>query len=74
MFGNFLVKKLLQSKMKDVPQEDQEKIFAMLEKNPGLFQKIAEESQEEMKKGKSQMDAVMSVMKKYEGELKKLQQ
>lgn len=73
MFGNFLMKKLLQSKMKDVPQEDQEKIFAMLEKNPGLFQKIAEESQEEMKKGKSQMDAVMSVMKKYEGELRKLQ-
>lgn len=67
------MKKLLQSKMKDVPQEDQEKIFAMLEKNPGLFQKIAEESQEEMKKGKSQMDAVMSVMKKYEGELRKLQ-
>ncbi|MDQ5950441.1 MAG: hypothetical protein QG585_383 [Patescibacteria group bacterium] len=73
MFGNFLMKKLLQSKMKDVPAEDQEKIFAMLEKNPGLFQKIAEESQEEMKKGKSQMDAVMSVMKKYEADLKKLQ-
>jgi hypothetical protein len=67
------MKKLLQSKMKDVPAEDQEKIFAMLEKNPGLFQKIAEESQEEMKKGKSQMDAVMSVMKKYEADLKKLQ-
>ena len=73
MFGNFVMKKLLQSKMKDVPAEDQEKIFAMLEKNPGLFQKIAEESQEEMKKGKSQMDAVMSVMKKYEEDLKKLQ-
>lgn len=73
MFGNFLMKKLLQSKMKDVPKEDQEKVFAMLEKNPGLFQKIAEESQEEMKKGKSQMDAVMAVMKKYEEDLKKLQ-
>ncbi len=73
MFGNFIMKKLLQSKMKDVPAEDQEKIFAMLEKNPGLFQKIAEESQEEMKKGKSQMDAVMAVMKKYEEDLKKLQ-
>ena len=73
MFGNFIMKKLLQSKMKDVPAEDQEKIFAMLEKNPGLIQKIAEESQEEMKKGKSQMDAVMAVMKKYEEDLKKLQ-
>ncbi len=74
MFGNFLMKKLLQSKMKDIPAEQQEKIFAMIEKNPDLFKKIAEESQEEMKKGKSQMDAVMEVMKRYENELKALNQ
>ena len=68
------MKKLLQSKMKDIPAEQQEKIFAMIEKNPDLFKKIAEESQEEMKKGKSQMDAVMEVMKRYENELKALNQ
>ena len=60
--------------MKDVPASEQEKIFAMIEKNPDLFKKIAEESQEEMKKGKSQMDAVMEVMKKYENDLKALNQ
>lgn len=74
MFGNFLMKKLLLSKMKDVPKEQQEMVLGMLEKNPELFQKIAEESQEEMKKGKSQMDAVMAVMKKHEEELKKLKE
>ncbi len=64
------MKKLLASKMKDVPQADQEKFFAMLEKNPDLFKKIAEEAQEKMKSGMSQMDAIMSVVKKYEGDLK----
>lgn len=74
MFGNFLMKKLLASKMKDVPKEQQEMVFAMLEKNPDLFKNIAEESQELIKQGKSQMDAVMQVMKKYENELKALKQ
>lgn len=74
MFGNFLMKKLLASKMKDVPKEQQEMVFAMLEKNPDLFKKIAEESQELIKQGKSQMDAVMQVMKKYENDLKALKQ
>ncbi len=74
MFGlkNFMMRKLLESKMKDIPKEEQEMIFNMVEKNPELFQKIAEETQEEMKKGKSQMDAAMSVMKKYEEDLRKL--
>lgn len=68
------MKKLLASKMKDVPKEQQEMVFAMLEKNPDLFKKIAEESQELIKQGKSQMDAVMQVMKKYESDLKALKQ
>ena len=38
---NLLMKKMLQSKMKDVPAEQQEKIFAMIEKNPDFFQKVA---------------------------------
>ena len=58
--------------MKDVPQAEQDKIFTMLEKNPDLFQKIAVEVQEEMKKGRDQMAATMEVVKRYEEELKKL--
>jgi hypothetical protein len=41
-----------------------------VEKNPGLFEKIAKETEEEMKKGKNQMYAAFEVMKKYEKELK----
>jgi len=58
--------------MKNVPQAEQDKILAMLEKDPALFQKIAEETQAEMKRGKSQQDAALFVAKKYEAELKKL--
>ena len=66
------MKKILASKMKGVPQEEQDKLFTMIEKNPELFQKIALEVQEEMKKGKDQMAATMEIAKKYEADLKGL--
>ena len=46
----------------------------MIEKNPELFKKIAEEAQEKMKAGGNQMDTVMEVLKSHEEELKKLNQ
>ena len=58
--------------MQGVPQSEQDKILGMLEKDPELFQKIALEVQEEMKKGHNQMNATANVVKRYEGELKKL--
>lgn len=66
------MKKILKSKLKDVPEAEQEKMFAMIEKNPALFQKIGAEVQEEMKKGKDQMTATMEVFQRYQDELKKL--
>lgn len=66
------MKQLLKSKMKGIPEADQEKIFAMLEKNPNLFKQIAEEVQAKMKAGKDQMTAVREVMMAHEAELKAL--
>lgn len=66
----FLMRKMLSSQLKGVPQAEQDKIFNMIEKNPELFQKIALEVQEEMKKGKDQMAATMEVAKRYESDLK----
>jgi len=51
----FLMKKMLASQMKGVPQAEQDKLFAMIEKNPELFQKIALEVQEEIKKVRSRV-------------------
>lgn len=64
---------MLVSKLKGVPQAEQDKIFNILEKNPELFQKIALEIQNEMKSsGLDQMSATQKVVKKYEIELKGL--
>jgi hypothetical protein len=69
---DYFLRKMLSSQLKGVPQSEQDKIFAMLQKNPELFQKIAEDVQNKVKGGKDQMSAVMEVIKKYEGDLKGL--
>ncbi len=72
MFKNFLMRKLLQAQTKNLPKEQQEMVMTMLEKDPDLFMKIAQEVQAEMKKGKSQMHAAMAVMPKYQAQIQKL--
>lgn len=69
---SFLMRKMLASKMKGVPQAEQDKIFDMIEKNPDFFQKIGLEIQSEMNKGVDQMTATQNIVKKYESELKGL--
>lgn len=70
MFKNFILRKLLDKQLKDVPEEQKEKIMKLIEERPELFQMIAMKAQEKMKQGKSQMDAVMEVVKENESELK----
>lgn len=70
MFQNFLIKKMLRTQ--GVPPAQIDMFVAMIEKNPELFKTIAEEIQEKVKGGTSQMDAGAQVMKKYEQELNKL--
>lgn len=60
--------------MKDVPASEQEKIFAMLEKNPEFFTKIAEEVQTKIKSGKDQQSTVMEVLTAHKDELQKIMQ
>lgn len=61
-------------KAKGVPEEQIEMFIKMIEKNPELFKKIAQEIEEKVKSGQDQQTASMVVMKKYEAELKKLAQ
>ena len=70
MFGNFLLKKMLRTQ--GVPEAQIEMFIKMMEKNPELLKTIATEVQEKVKGGISKTDASLEVMKKYEGELKKL--
>ncbi|HYF10006.1 MAG TPA: hypothetical protein VD967_00130 [Candidatus Paceibacterota bacterium] len=69
MFKNFLMKQMLKSKMKDVPEEQQEKMFAAIEKNPELFAKMGQKIQEKVKGGKDQMTASIEVAREFQKEL-----
>ncbi|KND49001.1 MAG: hypothetical protein AB200_01050 [Parcubacteria bacterium C7867-005] len=72
MFKNFLLKQVMKSKMKGVPEAEQEKIMAMVEKNPDFFKRIGEEIEAKKKSGKSELEATMEVMRKNQAELQKL--
>ncbi|MSU44888.1 hypothetical protein EXS45_01780 [Candidatus Nomurabacteria bacterium] len=70
MFQNFLLRKMLRTQ--GVPEAQIEMFITMMEKNPELFKKIAQEVKVKMDAGIDQQTASMEVMKKYEQELKKL--
>ncbi len=72
MFGkikNYATKKLLERQLKNAPEDQKEMIMTMLDKDPALFEKIAKEMQEEMKKGGSEMSVAMKVLPKYQKEI-----
>lgn len=68
-FKDFLTKQLLKKQLKGVPEEQQEKIMNLIQKDPEFFKVVGEKIQEEIKKGKGQMEATMSVMKEHREKL-----
>lgn len=73
MFGklkNMAMKKLLDSQLKNVPEDQKQMIMELVQKDPQLFQKIATELQAEMKaNGNNQMAAAMKVLPKHQKEI-----
>ncbi len=67
-----MLKKLMASQLKNMPKDQADMLAAMVEKDPELFMKIAKETQELVKGGKDQMNAMMEVSKKYRNELAQL--
>jgi len=70
MFKNFFLKAML--KKQGVPPAQIDMILGLMEKDPALFKKMADEIKAEVKKGKSQQDAAMWVMPKYQSQLQAL--
>ena len=71
---DYFMEKMLESKLKGAPKEEQQKILAMLQKDPALFQKIASEIEAGTKAGGEQMKVAMQVMEKYKANIQKLMQ
>ena len=72
MFKELLMKKLIQSKLGNIPKEQQDKIVAVVTKNPQLFQEIALKIKSQMDSGKDQMKATMAVMEEYKDKIQAL--
>jgi predicted Holliday junction resolvase-like endonuclease len=72
MLQNMLMKKMLKSQLKDVPEEQQEQLFRALEKNPEFFQNLAEEIKKRIDAGEDKMQATMAVMQGKQDELKRI--
>lgn len=72
MIKDFLMRKMLEKQLKNVPKDQQEKLIAMVTQNPELFQKIATEVKAKTDSGMDQMKATMEVMKNHESELRQL--
>lgn len=69
---NFLLKKLIQTKLKGLPKDQQDMIMAVVSENPELFKKIGEEVKVKTKGGMNEQMAMMQVMREYQGELQKI--
>lgn len=73
MFGKIKqwgMKKMLQSQLKNADPAQRDMIMGFMEKNPKMFEQMAKEMQDEMKKnGNNQMAAAMKVLPKYQKEL-----
>lgn len=60
----------MKAQLKNVPEDQQQKILQAIEKNPDLFQNIGLEIQAKMKEGKDQMSATMEVIHNHQEELR----
>lgn len=72
MFKNFMLKQMLKSKMKGMPEAQQAKLLSAIEKNPDFFKKIGEEVEKRKKSGQDEMSATMTVMREHQSELQKI--
>ena len=71
-FKNMVAKQMLKAQMKGVPQEQQDRILAALDKDPEFFENIAKEIEQKIKEGKDKTSASMEVMRKHQDELRRL--
>ncbi|MEQ1813051.1 MAG: hypothetical protein ABL860_01175 [Candidatus Nitrotoga sp.] len=74
MFKEFLMKKLMAQKLKNLPQSQQDAIISVVTKNPKLFEEIAMKIKKRTDAGANETMASMTVMKEYAPQIQKLMQ
>lgn len=69
MLKEFFLKRMLEKELNNLPAAQKDKIIKAISENPDFFKNIAEEFKKEIDGGKSQFEAVSSVMDKNKTEL-----
>jgi hypothetical protein len=69
---DFLIKKLVQSKLKNVPKEQQDMIIALVSENPDFFKKIQDKVEAKKKQGQNEQMAMLQVMREHQAEIQKI--
>ena len=69
---DFFLKQALKSKMKGMPEAQQNMMLKLVEENPDFFKKIGEEVKKKQKQGKSETQATFEVMREHQHEFQNL--
>ena len=72
MFADLLFRKAITDKLGGLSPAEQNQLVNLIEKNPDLFMKLAQDFKEKIAAGKSQNDAALEVLKNHEGQLRSL--
>ena len=69
---DFLMKKLIGSKLKHLPQDQQDMILALVSENPECFKEIQTQVEAKKKQGQNEQMAMMQVMRENQAQIQKL--
>jgi mRNA-degrading endonuclease RelE of RelBE toxin-antitoxin system len=69
---NFLMKKLIGSKLKHLPKDQQDMILALVSENPEFFKDIQKQVDAKKKQGQDEQLAMMQVMRENQAQIQKL--
>ncbi|HEU0081059.1 MAG TPA: hypothetical protein VFQ72_03485 [Candidatus Paceibacterota bacterium] len=69
MLKKFLMKQAMKAQLKDIPQDQQDMLIDMVEKNPAFFENLAKEMKEGVDAGRDQQAVMMELMGKYRDDI-----
>lgn len=72
MFKEFLMKKMLERQLKDLPRDKQEQLLRVIGENPELFERIGKSIETKVKSGTDQKTAALQVATEFRTELSSL--
>jgi plasmid maintenance system antidote protein VapI len=72
MIKEFFIKQLIKRKLGNLPPEMQERMAKAIDKDPEFFSNLSKEIEREIKNGKTETVAAISVMKKHQARFREL--